>query len=60
MGQGVPQDDIQAHMWCNLAATNLTGEAREKAVALRDFRAEQMTRDQIVEAERLAQEWKPK
>ena len=25
-GRGVPQDDVQAHMWFNLAASRITGE----------------------------------
>lgn len=59
-GQGVPLDYIQAHMWSELAASKLKGEAREKAVKLRNAAAESMTREQIDEAQRLATEWKPK
>ena len=56
-GEGVPQDYIQAHMWANLAASRLTGEDRELAVKNRDLVANQMTRDQIAEAQRLARDW---
>ena len=28
-GEGVPQDYVQAHMWCNLAASRRTGEDGE-------------------------------
>ncbi len=59
-GQGVPQDYIQAHMWYNLAASDLTGDDREVAVKNRDSLAENMTSEQIAEAQRLAREWKPK
>jgi hypothetical protein len=48
-------------MWENLAAATTTGEEHEKAVRLRDMIAEKcMTRAQIVEAQRLASEWKPR
>ena len=59
-GQGVPQDYIQAHMWCNLAASHGGDEERETAVTNRDVIAEKMTAEQVVEAQRLAREWKPK
>ena len=35
-GEGVPQDYVEAHMWYNLAASQLTGEARELVVENRD------------------------
>lgn len=64
MGQGVPQDKVRAHMWFNLAASNFPivffGEDREAAVKGRDGVAEKMTWEQILEAQRLAREWKPK
>ena len=56
-GRGVPQDDVQAHMWFNLAASRLTGEQREIAVRGRDSVADRMTPDQLADAERLAREW---
>ena len=60
-GQGVTQDYIQAHMWYNLAAASGgDDEDREKAVNNRDSIAEEMTAEQIAEAQRLAREWKPK
>jgi len=55
-GEGVPQDLVRAYMWFSLAAAQ--GSALEEA-----FLAEltkQMTPAQISEAQRLAQEWKPK
>ena len=56
-GEGVPQDDVQAHMWLNLAASRLTGEDRESAVEGRDLVAGRMTPDDLSEAQRLAREW---
>ena len=56
-GRGVPQDDVQAHMWFNLAASRLTTELREKAVYDRDRAEGRMTADQLAEAQRLARDW---
>lgn len=62
-GQGVPQDCVQAHMWFSVAAAgypeSLT-EEREKAKKDRDAVAAKLTRRQIAEARKLAQEWKSK
>jgi len=54
-GQGVPQDYVQAHMWLNLAAAKGDVDAAKN----RDLLAMQMTPDQIDEAQRMAQDWKP-
>ena len=56
-GQGVPQDDVQAHMWFNLAASRRTGEDRETSVSVRDLIAEELTPDDLSEAQRLARDW---
>ncbi len=56
-GDGVPQDDVQAHMWSNLAASRRTGEDRETAVELRDLIADELTPDDLSEAQRLGREW---
>ncbi len=53
--QGVPQDFVQAYMWFHLAATNGEAPSAEK----RHILAMKMTYDQIMEAEKLAREWKP-
>ena len=53
LGQGVTQDYVEAHKWINLAAAQSQGYAR-----LRDTIAEEMTPDQIAEAQRLALEWR--
>ncbi|MGH6717915.1 MAG: tetratricopeptide repeat protein [Alphaproteobacteria bacterium] len=59
-GQGVPQDYVLAHMWLSLAASKLpTGAQRDVAEVVRDAVANEMTPDQIAEAQRLAQEWSP-
>ena len=55
-GQGVPQDYVLAHMWMNLAAA----KGVKKAVKGRDLLEKFMTLAQIMEAERLAREWKAK
>jgi TPR repeat protein len=56
-GEGVPEDDVQAHMWFNLAASRLTSEQREIAVQGRDLLADRMTPEDRSEAQRLAREW---
>ena len=56
-GQGVPQDDVEAHMWLNLAASRLAGEQRQRTVAARDIVAARMTSADLSEAQRRAREW---
>jgi uncharacterized protein len=53
-GQGVPQDAVLAYMWLILATAQEPNAVRERDVA-----ASQMTADEIAQAQRLAQEWKP-
>lgn len=55
-GDGLPQDDIQAYKWLQIAF--YLGE--DKAGLIRDFMAENMTPEDVAEAQRLAGEWKPK
>ena len=55
-GRGVAQGYVQAHMWFKLAAA----QGHEEAAEIRDKFAEVMTRDQIIEAQRLAREWTEK
>ena len=59
IGGGVPQDDVEAHMWFNLAAAQSLGQGREEAVEARDGLAWLMTPEQITEAQRRAREWTP-
>lgn len=54
-GRGVRQDIVQAYKWYSLAATN----GDKPASLLRDSLANQMSKPQIAEAQKLAQEWKP-
>ncbi len=56
IGQGVPQDYVQAHKWLNLGA--LDGD--KDAIKSRDIVAGKMTPAQIAEAQKLAREWMEK
>ena len=56
---GVPQDDVEAHMWTDLAVARSSGEDRDLYVKNRDIIAAEMTAEQIAEAQRRAREWKP-
>ncbi|MBU6482236.1 MAG: sel1 repeat family protein [Nitrospirae bacterium] len=55
-GEGVHQDRVRAHMWFSLAAA----QGSELAGAFVTELTKEMTPAQIAEAQRLAQEWKPK
>ena len=55
-GDGVQQVYVQAYMWYKLGAAN----GVKSGVLLRDELAIRMTSDQLVEAQKLAREWKPK
>jgi TPR repeat protein len=60
LGQGVPQDYVEAHKWSNLATARHTDNAaRESAASVRESVAGEMTAEQIVEAQKLAREWRP-
>ena len=52
-GEGVAKDYILAHMWLNLAAASGSGEA----AGIRNEICEQMTPEEIAEAERIARDW---
>ncbi len=54
-GQGVPQDNVQAYKWLDLAGSRIVS-----AFLNRDRVAAKMTPAQIAEAQKLAREWKPK
>ena len=56
-GEGVPQDNVEAHMRLNLAASRSSGADREGSVATRDRVAERMTPADLSEAQRRAREW---
>ncbi len=52
MGLGVTQDNVFAHMWFNIAASF----ANDDGAGNRNIVAEEMTKDQIAEAQKLARE----
>jgi len=61
LGQGVPQDYIQAHLWLSLAVSRASSEEeKNKFASARQLIVGKMTAQQIAEAQRLAKEWKPK
>ena len=53
LGIGVPRDRIQAHMWFNLGA----GQGHYRAKEKRDTLTEELTEEQLAEAEKLAIRW---
>jgi uncharacterized protein len=58
-GRGVPQDNVLAHMWFNVAAVSGNKDVKD-VMEFRDIVAAKMTPVQIAEAQKLAREWKPK
>jgi hypothetical protein len=61
-GEGVAQDNIMAHMWLNLAAAQFpVSDTRNRNAAInsRDVVAAKLTREQLVEAQKLARDWQP-
>ena len=52
-GLGVSQDYVQSYMWATIAIAG----GHERASANRDIVANEMTAEQIAEAEKLAQKW---
>lgn len=57
-GLAVPQDLVLAHKWFSLAAAGLPpGTGRDRLIGARDQLAEDMTADQIAEAQRLVRDW---
>ncbi len=60
-GQGVPRNDVRAHMWFSLAASHTAStKVRHLALQDRDAVAALMTPAQIAEAEKLARAWRPR
>ena len=55
-GRGVTQDIVLAHMWFELAAAQGNRDALSNLKRADD----QMTPEQVAEAQRLARKWKPK
>jgi TPR repeat protein len=54
-GEGVPENDVQAYKWMNLAAA----QGNETAKKNKGIVEKEMTREQIAEAQRLSAKWKP-
>ncbi|MEX2480361.1 MAG: peptidoglycan-binding protein [Gammaproteobacteria bacterium] len=54
-GHGVTQDYVEAHRWYNLAAARGHGHAAQA----RDTLAQRMSRAQIADAQRRAEQWQP-
>jgi TPR repeat protein len=62
-GQGVPGDLVLAHLWFSLASAGDSSsdeDARRAAIQMRDSIKNEMTLEQIAEAQKLAREWKPR
>ncbi len=55
-GKGVKQDYVETHKWVSLAAA----QGLKKAIENREMVASQLTPAQMIEAQRLAREWKSK
>jgi hypothetical protein len=56
-GLGVPQDDVEAHKWLNLATAASMGVSEKQYADARDSLAKRMTPEQIAEAQKRASEW---
>jgi TPR repeat protein len=59
-GNGVSQDNVRAYMWFSLAAAHSTGNLQKPAADSRDNVARRLTPAQLIEAQKLAREWRPK
>ncbi len=64
-GEGGPEDLVRSHMWLSLAAhhtARIVGAEKllRDAELLRGDVAQRMSPEQMLEAEKLAREWKPK
>jgi TPR repeat protein len=59
-GQGVNRDDVEAHMWLNLAISRIEAiKTRRRLMDARDEVATRLTDEQLAEAQRRANSWKP-
>jgi TPR repeat protein len=54
-GRGMPQDYVRAHVWFSLSAA----QGEQGAVKALDMVQRKMTPAQIMEAQKLAHDWKP-
>ena len=53
----MPQSNMLAHKWYNLAASRVTGDEQNKYAETREATADAMTPAQLAEAQRRASEW---
>ncbi len=53
LGEGVPEDDIQAYAWLSIAAAQGDELAKEN----KDILTKEMTREQIADAQKLSREY---
>ena len=56
-GRGVPQDDVEAYKWFNLATAYADASTRETSAKQRDIVAESLTPEQRDEGQKLSREW---
>ena len=56
IGSGVPEDYVVAYMWLNLAAA----QGHENAKKGKGIISEEMTKEQIADAQKLSREWMAK
>lgn len=59
-GNGVPQDDVAAYMWAELAAARTTGELHQRAMKLLDHLSLRMDEAAMSKAQELARQWRLK
>lgn len=59
-GKGLPHDDVRSEMWLIIAADHVEKDDRDTVVEMLDSVARHLTAQQLAEAHKLAQEWKPK
>ena len=56
-GRGVAQEDVIAHVWFDLAASQAS-DVKNDAIAARDLLSQRLTESQRAEAGRRASEWR--
>jgi len=53
-GEGVPEDDVEAYKWFNLATAYADASQREEFTEARDLAAEVLTPEQLAEGQKLS------
>ena len=56
-GEGVPQDDVEAYKWFNLATAYADASEQKQYAEARDTTAERLTPEQRAEGQKLSREW---